>query len=420
MARRRRKRQLLQADEARKLAAVVHERQAGELRRLAAALEAVVVFDLEWNMAEPWRPVPPEIQARLPYEIIDIGAVRLELPRSHTRETLPPLDLEHAREFTETVRPVVHKRLNRYVARVTGRDRESLRFGRTFPRVYTDFHAFCGPAPWIYATWSASDSGPLAANLAWHDMGGELGVRVLDVQRVFAQLTTDTQSQRSIQAALGLLGLEENGARFHTAIVDAHLTAVILLTLLRRALGLEPAEAPPPEEPAEGEEAPPARVDVLPWSGSFEDFLRRFTMNPDLNTRGNLAAALSGSQAEVIRRILALELRCPACGEILQGIEPRLRTTATASRPAPRLEKTPPEPAEQVSSGDGGGEAEAAEKEKEEESWPPVIGPWARTGKRYGARFLCPEHAYVEGRFKLRRRSCNLMQLTGRLTLEQT
>ncbi|MDI9470321.1 MAG: 3'-5' exonuclease, partial [Bacillota bacterium] len=342
MARRRRKRQLLQEAEARRLAAVVHERQAEELRLLAQTLQAIVVFDLEWNMAEPWRPVPAEIQARMPYEIIDIGAVRLELPQPHTCETLPPLSLEHAKEFSETVRPLVHKRLNRYVARVTGRDRESLRFGRTFPRVYPDFHAFCGPAPWIYATWSASDSGPLSANLAWHDMGGELGMRVLDVQRVFAQLTTDTQSQRSVQAALGLLGLEENGAKFHTAIVDAQLTAVILLTLLRRALGLEPAKAPPPpEEPAGGEAtggeaagseaAPPARVDVLPWSGSLEDFLRRFTVNPDLNTRENLSETLSGSQAEVIRRIEALELRCPACGQILQGIEPRQRPTAPAA-----------------------------------------------------------------------------------------
>lgn len=413
MARRRRKRPLLQADEARQLAAVVHERQADELRRLAAALEAVVVFDLEWNMAEPWRPVPPDIQARLPYEIIDIGAVRLELPLPHTRDALQPLDLECSSEFTETVRPVVHRRLNRYVARVTGRDRESLRFGRTFPRVYRDFHAFCGPAPWIYATWSASDSGPLAANLAWHDMGDKLGVRVLDVQRVFAQLTSDTQSQRSVQAALSLLGLEENGAKFHTAIVDAHLTAVILVTLLRRALGLEPAQAPPPGEPEEGEEAPPARVDVLPWSGSLVDFLRRFTMNPDLNTRENLSAALSGSQEEVIRRIQALELRCPACGQVLQGIEPRLRTTA--ARPAPRLEKLPPEA---LSPEDGEDAAEVAQAE--EESWPPVIGPWARTGKRYGARFLCPEHAYVEGRFRLRRRNRSLMQLNGRLTLEQS
>ncbi|NLC40157.1 MAG: DNA polymerase III, partial [Clostridiaceae bacterium] len=91
-----------------------------------------VVFDLEWNSAAPGKAGVSENHPDLPFEIIEIGAVKLSA------------EAKLSETFTANVRPQVYKRLNKYIARVTQRSQESLSQGDPFPLAVAKFIEFCG------------------------------------------------------------------------------------------------------------------------------------------------------------------------------------------------------------------------------------------------------------------------------------
>ena len=95
-----------------------------------------IVFDLEWNSAQPGKAGIKENRPELPFEIIEIGAVKLSP------------ELEPLAFFSANVRPVVYKKINKYIARVTQRDQESLMQGDPFSLVASDFADFASDAIW--------------------------------------------------------------------------------------------------------------------------------------------------------------------------------------------------------------------------------------------------------------------------------
>ena len=359
---------MMSPSEAKRLDAAIAAETAATIRALASQVRAIVVYDLEWNMAEPWRPVAPEVQARLPYEIIEIGAVRIDLPEGGL-DAVHALDWRHMAlpSFSQQVRPQVHTRLNRFVARVTGRDHRSLRQGRSFPAVYRDFLAFCGEAPCLHAVWSTSDIEPLGANLAWHGLDPTLGIRVLDVQRLFAQRSHDPQRQRSIPAAMEMLGLAPP-ADLHTAIVDARCTAQILGLLLQGGATVEWPEPAAPaakgggeeqqeETPAAPEPAPPPYT-LEPYTGGLDELMVAHSSDPDLETRSTFHDIVVGGRTALLRHLRRMEAHCPACDAVLLGVA-----------------------AEDAGPG----------------------GAWVDKGRYFRAQFLCPRHGVVSGRLRVRR-----------------
>lgn len=290
-----------------------------------------IVFDLEWNMANPWDKVNAEKKARMPYEIIEIGAVKLNARGD---------DLGH---FNVRIKPVLYRKLNRHVEKVTNMTQLSLNTGYLFKQAVSGFWSFCGE-DYCLCSWSDSDTEPLKRNLEFHGLPSDLGVRVLDVQRAFTELVEPGEGQRNVEYALDLLKLEKNEP-FHKALSDARYTSQVLARLLAFA-----------EE------------DGL----SVADFVRRFSYNPDMNLRSSVLLPIASSVAEAERHMAEQDYVCPHCGATLAGHV----DAASAS----------------VEEGASGSVSAAL-----------AGSPWTLFGKTYRALFSCPEHGSVSGRGRLRK-----------------
>ncbi len=270
-----------------------------------------VVFDLEWNMANPWDKIDADKKERMPYEIIEIGAVKRNAQGD---------DLGH---FNVRIKPVLYRKLNRHVEKVTNMTQLSLNTGYLFNQAISGFWRFCGE-DYCLCSWSDSDTEPLKRNLEFHGFSPDLGVRVLDVQRAFTELIEPGEAQRNVEYALDLLKLPKNEP-FHKAISDARYTAQVLTRLLEFA-----------EE------------DGM----SVEEFVRRFSYNPDMTLRSSVYLPISSSITEAERHMATQTFVCPHCAAELMT------------------------PAEET---------------------------WTLSGKTYRALFSCPEHGPVSARCRLRK-----------------
>ncbi len=172
-----------------------------------------IVFDLEWNQCPSGkkREVPG-----LPFEIVEIGAVRLN----------------EAREITGTfhcyVKPTVYKSLHYRTREVISIKMSELKKGKRFPEAAEDFFAFCGEDP-VFCTWGPHDLIELQRNLRFHGCHEKLAWPLFyeDVQKLFARTFESGKEQRSLEYASEYLGLDMEG-EFHRALDDAMMTALVM------------------------------------------------------------------------------------------------------------------------------------------------------------------------------------------------
>ncbi len=185
-----------------------------------------IVFDLEWNQSNTG--VSSRVEG-LPFEIIEIGAVRLSSDGA----------LES--EFNELIRPQVYKEMHRITGKIIHLTMEELKHSRTFPEVATRFEMWCGDAPFLFCTWGTLDVMELQRNRKFYDMLplAEKPMPYLDVQKLFA-LTYDANEprrRRSLQDAVDYLRLEKH-VPFHRAFSDAYYTAKVLQELMQANPGV--------------------------------------------------------------------------------------------------------------------------------------------------------------------------------------
>ena len=172
-----------------------------------------IVFDLEWNQCPDGKAASV---ASLPFEIIEIGAVRLSQEKKY-------IDSFHA-----LIRPRVYRRLHAETRRIIGLREADLAGGRSFPEAADAFFRWCGEDP-VFCTWGPGDLTELQRNLRYYGMLGRLPGPILykDVQKLFAIAFETRSVRRSLSFAVSFLQLPEDGA-FHFAKEDAAYTARIL------------------------------------------------------------------------------------------------------------------------------------------------------------------------------------------------
>lgn len=241
----------------------------------------LVVFDLEWNSAAPGKAGAKENRAELPFEIIEIGAVKL-LSDGTPEET-----------FTAYVKPQVYTKLNKYIARVTQRSQESLSQGDPFPLVASEFADFCGNDVTL-ASWGQSDPQVLKQNLEFHGLDTSFFKRALNLQVFFAHKAESGQAsqQRSIEYALDYLNIKAD-LSFHDALNDARYAARILNALLLN----------------------------INTEKERQEILRPYFYDPFLQREKSwqIVVAAGGSSKNAIRE---QEYKCPACQRELWTCEP--------------------------------------------------------------------------------------------------
>ena len=172
-----------------------------------------IVFDLEWNQC----PYGKDFEnPRLPFEIIEIGAVKLNEKKEY-------LDSFHA-----LIRPTIYRRLHFQTRKVIGLTEEDLRKGRPFREAAASFIDWCGEDA-RFCTWGTLDLMELQRNLRYFHMEKKLPGPILyeDVQKLFAIAFETRKERRALNYAVEYLHLPEDGT-FHLAREDAVYTARVL------------------------------------------------------------------------------------------------------------------------------------------------------------------------------------------------
>lgn len=230
-----------------------------------------IVFDLEWNIAGHANKVDPAIKAAIPFEIIEIGAVRLDE------------NFKYLNRFSVYVRPQLYPILSGYVAAVTRRLQQSMKFGLTFQDAARSFRDFCGE-DFIFCTWSDSDISTLKMNLDYFGLAALMPPRSLDVQYLFDALFEKSGMQRSIEYAIDFLRIHKNQP-FHQAVTDAHYTGRILSEV----------------------------VATIRQENGGEDVIGPFLVDPSLNRSQTVYLPEIENMKEALQTLETTPATCPAC-----------------------------------------------------------------------------------------------------------
>lgn len=172
-----------------------------------------IVFDLEWNQSNTGE---EEEAARLPFEIIEIGAVKLD-------DKYVIID-----EFNQLVKPEVYHEMHPVTGRLLHMDIEELESGKSFPETADAFLKWCGEK-YVFCTWGTLDLTELQRNMKFYNMTplSEKPIAFLDVQKLFSIAYEDRKTRRALEYAVDFLQLKKD-IPFHRAYSDAYYTAKVL------------------------------------------------------------------------------------------------------------------------------------------------------------------------------------------------
>lgn len=172
-----------------------------------------IVFDLEWNQC----PYGKEKEnKKLPFEIIEIGAVKLNSQR------------EKIDEFHAVIHPIVYTQLHFKTREIISINKEELRQGISFIEAIHRFLEWCGE-DYRFCTWGTLDLMELQRNMKFYGLLGQLKgpLYYYDVQKLFAIENENRKQRRSLEYAADYYKITKGGG-FHRALNDAFYTAEVL------------------------------------------------------------------------------------------------------------------------------------------------------------------------------------------------
>ena len=172
-----------------------------------------IVFDLEWNQSPGGK---KGSNSRLPFEIIEIGAVKLNEKK------------EIVDKFQRLIKPKVYNRIHSSIHEVIHMNYKDLQHGTPFEQAARSFLEWCGEE-YLFFTWGNQDVMELQRNMKFY---GELDllpgpVKYYNVQKLFAIRYEENHECRALEYAADQLGIEKN-MDFHRALSDAYYTACVL------------------------------------------------------------------------------------------------------------------------------------------------------------------------------------------------
>lgn len=171
-----------------------------------------IVIDLEWNQSPQGK---EQENPELPFEIIEVGAVKL----NHKREIMDC--------FRGVVRPQVYKEIHFRTKEIIQVDMKELRKGKSFPQVIKDFFEWCG-SDYLFCTWGSADLTELQRNLKYYGIEGYIDKAIVyyDVQKIFSLTFEGERNPHALEYAVDFMKLEKK-EQFHSALYDAEYTARI-------------------------------------------------------------------------------------------------------------------------------------------------------------------------------------------------
>lgn len=172
-----------------------------------------IVFDLEWNQCPQGK---ARENPRLPFEIVEIGAIKLNENREETGT------------FHEVIRPLVYRKLHFRTREVIHISQDEFEHARTFSPVVRDFLAWCGD-DCKFVTWGSLDLTELQRNMDYYRIRNPFPNPLFydDLQKMYSIEFDDGKSRSALEDAVEELHIPKTRP-FHRAFDDTYYTAEVM------------------------------------------------------------------------------------------------------------------------------------------------------------------------------------------------
>lgn len=177
-----------------------------------------IVLDLEWNQGNA---SPSVTGTTVPFEIIEIGAVKLNNDRVMVSE------------FSELIKPQIYKTMHYMTGKIIHLKMNELKDELPFPDVLRNFLDWCGEDP-VFCTWGPLDLYELQRNMTYYgfDPLANGPLAFYDVQKLYALEHEENHKRLALETAVDQLGIEKD-IPFHRAFSDAYYTAKVFTEIKR-------------------------------------------------------------------------------------------------------------------------------------------------------------------------------------------
>lgn len=174
-----------------------------------------IVFDLEFNQSMENKDSKPETHKKCPFEIIQIGAVRLNER------------LEVEKTFNTLIKPTLYPTIHPFVQNLTNITQEQLEQAPSFEGAFAQFLSLTDKDS-ILCVWGVNDIKELYRNAIHHHLSiDQIPTQYINVQKpASTQLQFPGRGNIGLRAAVELLNISISGT-FHDALSDALYTAEI-------------------------------------------------------------------------------------------------------------------------------------------------------------------------------------------------
>ena len=178
-----------------------------------------IILDLEWNQPISYQSrAYREIGDRLMFELIQIGAVRLDD------------DLNPVEALSIPIAPTHYIRIHPRIRRMTGLDSETLAGAPAFREALQQFSDWCGE-DYALLTWGCDDISVLYQNIEFFGCQDIPLSPFYDIQKLFSA-EHHLKDRSGLKAAMAMVDIPEDAAlSFHNAKNDAWYTALVFRTL---------------------------------------------------------------------------------------------------------------------------------------------------------------------------------------------
>lgn len=171
-----------------------------------------IILDLEWN--QPDNADKFSSATDIPFEIIEIGAVKLNENR------------EYLGSFHQVIMPKLYTHIHRITQELTNISIDELKNGKAFPVVIREFLDWCGNSC-TFCTWGSMDLTELQRNMNYYKLPLlPFPVYYYDLQKIFSLAFEDGKLRRSLEYAVDYLNIQKDDI-FHRAVCDAEYTSKV-------------------------------------------------------------------------------------------------------------------------------------------------------------------------------------------------
>lgn len=173
-----------------------------------------VIFDLEFNQDFSSLKGSDRKGTRYPFEIIQIGAIKLDL------------NFDTVATFNRYVKPSIYKEISPFITGLTGITTEQLQTEESFPEVYEAYTTFIGDVDSVFCIWGMSDIKELFRNVNYHELNNKLLPKLfINLQPLVSiHLGLPSKNLLRLQYAVETLNIPIT-SEFHDALNDAYYTA---------------------------------------------------------------------------------------------------------------------------------------------------------------------------------------------------